>query len=120
MKLISRRLILIIAAVAAGALAIVGVLLVTTPVPRPLTSGAAVVGKSIRTGTPAIGGPFTLVSTKGEIVTDQSFRGKWLLLFFGYTFCPHPVPTAPPNVRRAPQEIRRGTPPLPAALLHGD
>jgi len=98
MKLISRRLILIIAAVAAGALAIVGVLLVTTPVPRPLTSGAAVVGKSIRTGTPAIGGPFTLVSTNGETVTDQSFRGKWLLIFFGYTFCPDLCPTALTNV----------------------
>ena len=98
MKLTSKRLILTVAAVAAGALAIVGVLLATTPIPRPLTSGAAVVGKSIRTGTPAIGGPFTLVSTDGETVTDQSFRGKWLLIFFGYTFCPDLCPTALTNV----------------------
>jgi len=38
------------------------------------------------------------VSTKGESVTDQSFRGKWLLIFFGYTFCPDLCPTALANV----------------------
>src|SRR5260221_13988725 len=88
MKLISRRLIMIIAAVTAFALAIAGILFVTTPVPRPLPSGAAVVGKAIRTGTPAIGGPFTLVATNGETVTGQSFRGKWLLTFFCFTISP--------------------------------
>ncbi|WP_247834234.1 SCO family protein [Bradyrhizobium sp. 200] len=70
----------------------------TTPVPRLPTSGTAVVGKSIRTGTPTIGGPFTLLSTNGETVTDQTFRGKWLLIFFGYTSCPDLCPTALTNV----------------------
>ena len=98
MRMTSKRLIVVLAAVTAFALAIVGVLFVTTPVPRPLPSGAAIVGKSIRTGTPAIGGPFTLVSTNGETVTDQSFRGKWLLIFFGYTSCPDLCPTALTNV----------------------
>jgi len=98
MRLTSKRLIVVLAAVTAFALAIVGVLFVTTPVPRPLPSGAAIVGKSTRTGTPAIGGPFTLVSTNGETVTDQSFRGKWLLIFFGYTSCPDLCPTALTNV----------------------
>src|SRR6266852_9327091 len=98
MRMTSKRLIVVLAAVIAFALAIVGILLVTTPVPRPLPSGAAVVGKAIRTGTPAIGGPFTLVSTNGENVTDQSFHGKWLLIFFGYTSCPDLCPTALANV----------------------
>jgi protein SCO1 len=40
-----------------------------------------------------IGGPFTLVAPDGKAVTDQSYRGKWLLVYFGYTFCPNSCPT---------------------------
>jgi protein SCO1/2 len=41
-----------------------------------------------------IGGPFTLVNGQGETVTDQQFRGKYMLVYFGYTFCPDVCPTA--------------------------
>ncbi len=109
MKLRSKLLILVLALVAAGGLAVVGVLLLTSPAPRTFTSGSAIVGKAIRTGTPAIGGPFTLVSTIGENVTDQSFRGKWLLIFFGYTFCPDLCPTALANVSVALEKFGAGT-----------
>jgi protein SCO1 len=40
-----------------------------------------------------VGGPFTLVASDGTTVTDQTFRGKWLLVYFGYTFCPNTCPT---------------------------
>ncbi len=40
-----------------------------------------------------IGGPFTLSAPDGKTVTDQTFRGKWLLVYFGYTFCPSSCPT---------------------------
>ncbi len=44
--------------------------------------------------TPAtVGGPFSLTAPNGTIVTDKSFRGKWMLVFFGYTFCPDTCPT---------------------------
>lgn len=40
-----------------------------------------------------LGGPFALVNTAGETVTDASFRGRWMLVYFGYTFCPDVCPT---------------------------
>ncbi len=43
--------------------------------------------------TVTIGGPFTLSAPDGKTVTDRTFRGKWLLVYFGYTFCPNSCPT---------------------------
>ena len=44
-------------------------------------------------GGPTVGGPFTLVSGDGHTVTDRDFRGKYLLVYFGYTYCPDVCPT---------------------------
>ena len=40
-----------------------------------------------------VGGPFTLMASDGTTVTDQTYRGKWLLVVFGYTSCPEVCPT---------------------------
>jgi protein SCO1 len=40
-----------------------------------------------------IGGPFALSTPDGTTVTDRTYRGKWLLVYFGYTFCPSSCPT---------------------------
>jgi protein SCO1/2 len=41
----------------------------------------------------SVGGPFALQDGDGKTVTDQTYRGKWELVFFGYTFCPDVCPT---------------------------
>jgi protein SCO1/2 len=39
------------------------------------------------------GGPFALLDQRGASVTQNSFPGRFLLLFFGYTRCPDVCPT---------------------------
>jgi protein SCO1 len=40
-----------------------------------------------------IGGPFTLIDTSGGARRDTDFRGKFMLIYFGYTYCPDVCPT---------------------------
>ena len=66
----------------------------------------AVVGGVVLTtrgGDPGgIGGPFTLVaSPDGRTVTDRDFRGRYVLLYFGYTLCPDVCPTTLAQVAAA-------------------
>ena len=60
-----------------------------------LTIGAG--GYMFLTGSPpggaTVGGPFALIDGDGRKVTDETWRGKYLLVYFGYTFCPDVCPT---------------------------
>jgi cytochrome oxidase Cu insertion factor (SCO1/SenC/PrrC family) len=47
----------------------------------------------ISIGTALVGGPFSLTDQDGRKVTDKDFRGHYMLVFFGYTYCPDLCPT---------------------------
>jgi protein SCO1/2 len=78
---------LVLAAVFAGVLVLVAGVLIALAF-RDQGKGAA--------GSPlaaAIGGPFSLVDQNDKPFTDANLKGKWQLVFFGYTHCPDVCPT---------------------------
>src|SRR6516165_3337087 len=44
-------------------------------------------------GRALVGGPFTLTDHTGKRISDTEFRGKFLLVVFGFTFCPDVCPS---------------------------
>jgi protein SCO1/2 len=84
----TRRLIFLASALGlSGALILVGVLF-GQMLQHQITASTSAI----------IGGPFTLAATNGQSVTDQTYRGKWVLIYFGYTYCPDACPTALNNI----------------------
>jgi protein SCO1/2 len=50
-------------------------------------------GRVISIGQAYIGGPFHLIDQEGRKVSDTDFRGRYMLIYFGYSFCPDVCPT---------------------------
>jgi len=91
-----------LAALAAIALAAYVAWQVTRPLP------VARVGNSSSVAVPSqiqIGGPFALTDHNGNRVTDADFRGKLMLVYFGYAFCPDICPTELQNIAVALDEM---------------
>ncbi|MEE8224000.1 MAG: SCO family protein [Alphaproteobacteria bacterium] len=53
------------------------------------------------TGAADIGGPFRLIDHTGKRVTEADFKGRYMLLFFGYTHCPDVCPAELQTMGRA-------------------
>jgi protein SCO1/2 len=55
-----------------------------------------------------VGGPFTLIDQDGRTVTEETYRGKWLLVYFGYTHCPDTCPMTLGNIDAALAQLDPG------------
>jgi cytochrome oxidase Cu insertion factor (SCO1/SenC/PrrC family) len=49
--------------------------------------------EGLLSGRAPVGGPFDLTDQAGHRRTDADFRGKLVVLYFGYTYCPDVCPT---------------------------
>ncbi len=54
---------------------------------------AGLSGGALSSGGLTVGGPFTLVDQNGVTRRPEDFRGKLMLIYFGYTYCPDICPT---------------------------
>jgi protein SCO1 len=68
-----------------------------------LLCGSIVTAALAESGTNSVtfGGPFTLTASDGSTKTDESFRGRWMLVYFGYTHCPNICPMTLSAISRA-------------------
>lgn len=78
------------------------------------TSVATVkVGKTY--GQATVGGPFELIDQQGVRRTEADYKGKYMVVYFGYSFCPDICPAALYNMTQAfnemtPQELKQLVP----------
>ena len=81
------RILAMAAALLAGAAALAAIAIVLWP-----RGGEVAISPS------AVGGPFSLTDQNGRRVTEADFRGKPVLVFFGFTNCPDVCPLHMANI----------------------
>lgn len=89
-----RRQVTLIAAVAVAIAIGLGIGLLI-----PVTDSTIEVTESV------VGGPFEMVNHRGETVTQETYAGQHMLIYFGYTFCPDVCPTELQSIALALDEM---------------
>ena len=91
-----RKILIVLWLLIATAAAVVGSQLVlrsmTADKARPTAEEQARTAKEV--AREVVTGEFSLIDHHGNPVTDEDYRGSWLLIFFGYTHCPDVCPTS--------------------------
>lgn len=75
---------------------------------EPDANAAARLMDDLMWGRGHVGGPFELVDHTGKKRTDADFRGKLLLVYFGYTYCPDICPADLLQISLAVDKLGKG------------
>jgi protein SCO1 len=68
-------------------------------------------------GKPSLGGPFVLVNTDGEVVTQADFLGHWTFFYFGFVHCPEICPVELNRMSKVVDAVRQVKPNQPIKPL---
>ncbi len=91
---LSNRPIWLFPAITAVVAGVAAVVLIVLPQLRETGPDVNRPGATRVAGDAQIGGPFTLTNHLGETVTEESFAGSPLLIYFGFTYCPDMCPAS--------------------------
>ncbi|MCG8361683.1 MAG: SCO family protein [Kiloniellales bacterium] len=79
--------------------------------------GVATSGSVVTSGQAKVGGPFALIDQHGESRSDADFRGRHMLIYFGFTFCPDICPTSLMAMTRALDQLEESAPALAERIV---
>lgn len=89
-----------------------------------LIAGAGLLGWSLfgergreAVGKAAIGGPFELVDHTGKTRRAEDYRGRYMLIYFGYTYCPDVCPTGLATMSRGLEVLAERSPKKAEAVV---
>lgn len=68
-------------------------------------AGAPAGGAGASYGQADVGGPFQLVNQDGQPVDESVLKGKWSVVFFGFTYCPDICPSTLQAVAVAEEQL---------------
>jgi len=64
----------------------------------------------VSVGKPALGGEWTLTDHHGDLRDSKDFLGQWLILYFGFSFCPDICPEEMEKLVEAVDRIGKNIP----------
>ena len=67
----------------------------------------AMVASKSSTGQAQLGGPFELRDQHGRIRNNREFQGKYMLVYFGYSYCPDICPLGLQNMSDCLKQLKR-------------
>ena len=114
-KRLKRTALLSLAALAVGAELGFAEMSARGPAPENAGAPAATVTMVAPMAGIEIGGPFTLTDQDGKTVTEKTYEGKYMLVYFGFTSCPMICPTGLRKMAQVMDKI--GNPPQMAPVF---
>ena len=64
-----------------------------------------------------IGGPFALTDGDGRPFTDRNLKGRYAIMYFGYTFCPDVCPTDMAAIGAGLKQVEKSDPETAAKVV---